>query len=193
MIKINNLELEKYKLLIDSKLIEKPIVLVGMMGAGKSVIGKLLAKSLSREFNDIDTNIENKLNLKIHEIFEKFGERKFRELEFEEIKKIKIDKKSVIATGGGAFTFHRNLTFINENSLSIWIKVSKEIIIKRVSKNINNRPLLKNKDINEYINNLIRQRNPLYANAHIHVESFNETKISMRNKLLLSINKYLES
>ena len=192
MIKVNNLELEKIKLQINYRLNEKPIVLVGMMGVGKSAIGKLLAKSLDREFNDIDANIENKLNLQIHEIFEKFGEEKFREIEFEEIKNIKINKNSVIASGGGAFTYSRNQSFINENSLSIWIKASKDIIIKRVSRNTENRPLLKNKNINEYINNLLRQRNPLYANAHIHIESLNETKINMRNKLLLSIYKYLE-
>ena len=81
------LDIEQLKIQINSILNNKPIVLVGMMGVGKSAIGKLLADSLDRCFSDIDKNIENKLNLKIHEIFDKFGENKFRELEHEEIKK----------------------------------------------------------------------------------------------------------
>jgi len=191
MIKNKNLELNEMELYINSKLKCKPIILVGMMGAGKSAIGKLLALSLNRDFYDIDSNIEKKYNLKIHEIFELYGEKKFRELEFKEIKNIKKDDNFVISTGGGAFTFKKNYKIINKIGLSIWIKANKNIIIKRVSKNINNRPLLKNKNLDNHINNLLKDRNPLYAKAHLHVESLNETKLRMKNKLLLSINDYL--
>ena len=187
----NELDIEQLKFQINSRLSNKPIVLVGMMGVGISVICKLLAKSLDREFTDLDKNVEKKLNLKIHEIFEKFGENKFRELEYEEIKKLKINDNNVIATGGGAFIFSRNSKLIKEKSLSVWIKASKDIIFKRVNSN-NNRPLLKNKNLSNKINNLLQERNPLYAKAHIHVESKNETKLIMKNKLLLSINNYLE-
>ena len=191
---MNNLKLdiEQLKIQINSILNNKPIVLVGMMGVGKSAIGKLLADSLDRCFSDIDKNIENKLNLKIHEIFDKFGENKFRELEHEEIKKLKINDNIVLATGGGAFTFSKNIKLINEKSLSVWIKANKNIIFNRVNKKQINRPMLKNKNLHDHINNLLKKRNPLYAKAHIHVESTNETKLIMKNKLLRCINNHLE-
>ena len=149
--KMDNLKLdiEQLKIQINSILNNKPIVLVGMMGVGKSAIGKLLADSLDRCFSDIDKNIENKLNLKIHEIFDKFGENKFRELEHEEVKKLKINDNIVLATGGGAFTFSKNIKLINEKSLSVWIKANKNIIFNRVNKKQINRPMLKNKNLYE--------------------------------------------
>ena len=81
MNKNNNLKLDEIKSYINSKLNNKPIILVGMMGVGKSAIGKLLAKSLNKNFYDIDSAIEKTYNIKIHEIFELYGEKKFRELE----------------------------------------------------------------------------------------------------------------
>ena len=186
------LDIEQLKIQVNSILNNKPIVLVGMMGVGKSAIGKLLADSLDRCFSDIDKNIENKLNLKIHEIFDKFGEKKFRELEHEEINKLKINDNIVLATGGGAFTFSKNIKLINEKSLSVWIKANKNIIFNRVNKKQINRPMLKNKNLHDHINNLLKKRNPLYAKAHIHVESTNETKLIMKNKLLRCINNHLE-
>ena len=192
MNKDNILDIEQLKLKINAKLNLKPIVLVGMMGVGKSAIGKLLAKSLDKSFIDIDKDIEKIYNLKINEIFEKYGEHKFREIEFDEIKKIKNNSNTVIATGGGAFTFKHNYELINENSVSIWLKANEKIILDRVKMSINKRPLLKNKNINENINNLLKMRNPLYAKAHIHIESLNETKTIMNNKLLLAISNYLK-
>tara|TARA_Y100001960_G_C14759435_1_gene873162 strand:- start:778 stop:1371 length:594 start_codon:yes stop_codon:yes gene_type:complete len=192
MNKNNTLKLDEIKSYINSKLNKKPIILVGMMGVGKSAIGKLLANDLNKNFYDIDTSIEKTYNLKVHEIFELYGEEKFRELEYKEIKNIKKDCNLIIATGGGAFAFKNNYKIINKIGLTIWIKAEKNVIIKRVSKNINKRPLLKNKNLSNHINNLLKDRNPLYAKAHIHVESLNETKIKMKNKVLVSINNYLK-
>jgi len=192
MNKNNNVKLDEVKLYINSKLKNKPIILVGMMGVGKSAIGKLLAISLSKNFYDIDSSIEKKYNLKIHEIFELYGEKKFRELEYKEINDIDKNSNVIIATGGGAFTFNKNYKIINKKGLSIWMKAEKDVIIKRVSKNINNRPLLKNKNLSDHINNLLKVRNPLYAKAHIHIESLNETKLKMKKNLLISIYNYLK-
>ena len=108
MNKNNNLKLDEIKSYINSKLNNKPIILVGMMGVGKSAIGKLLAKSLNKNFYDIDSAIEKTYNIKIQEIFELYGEKKFRELEFREIKNIKKNCNLIISTGGGAFTFKNN-------------------------------------------------------------------------------------
>jgi len=192
MNKNNNIKLEEVTLYIKSRLKNKPIILVGMMGVGKSAIGRMLAISLNKNFYDIDSAIEKEHNFKIHEIFELYGEKKFRELEYKEIKKISKNSNLIISTGGGAFTFNENYKIINNKGLTIWMKAEKNIILKRVSKNINNRPLLKSRNLSNHINNLLKDRNPLYARAHIHVESLNETKLKMKNKLLISIYNYLK-
>ncbi len=191
MYKKNNLELKKEKLYINSKLINTPIILVGMMGVGKTAIGKLLAASLNREFYDIDTNIEKNYNLKINDIFELYGEKKFRKIEQNEIKNIKKNSKLIVATGGGAFTFKNNYEIINKIGLSIWIKANAKIIKKRVKKNIKKRPMLKVNNLDDYINNLLKTRNPIYANAKIHIESMNISKQQMCNKIIIAIKEYL--
>ena len=191
MYKKNNLELNKKKLYINSKLINTPIILVGMMGVGKTAIGKLLAASLNREFYDIDTNIENNYNLKINDIFELYGEKKFRKIEQNEIKNINKNSKLIVATGGGAFTFKNNYEIINKIGLSIWIKANAKIIKERVKKNIKKRPMLKVNNLDDHINNLLKTRNPIYANAKIHIESMNISKQQMCNKIIIAIKEYL--
>ena len=98
---------------INIALINKPIIIVGMMGVGKSAIGRILAKSLNRNFYDIDENIEKKYNMRIYEIFEDYGEIKFRDIEHKEIKNIQNGSNAVIATGGGAFIYERNYNILN--------------------------------------------------------------------------------
>ena len=176
---------------INLNILEKPIILVGMMGAGKTAIGKMLAKSLNRIFFDIDENIEKQYRMKIFDIFEQYGESKFREIEHEEIKKINIKSNYIIATGGGAFTFERNYNILNHVGLTVWLNVSQKIIVNRLKKSINNRPLLKNVEIDKYVSNLILKRNPLYSKAHLSVISKNESKIEITNRILINIKSYL--
>ena len=165
---------------INIALINKPIIIVGMMGVGKSAIGRILAKSLNRNFYDIDENIE-----------ENYGEMKFRDIEHKEIKNIQNESNAVIATGGGAFIYERNYNILNKIGLTLWLNASPLTIIKRLKKNINRRPLLKNVNIETYINNLLIKRNPLYAKAHLTIVSSKISKTEMRNKILLTIKKYL--
>lgn len=176
---------------INIALINKPIIIVGMMGVGKSAIGRILAKSLNRNFYDIDENIEKKYNMRIYEIFEDYGEIKFRDIEHKEIKNIKNGSNAVIATGGGAFIYERNYNILNKIGLTLWLNTSPLTIIKRLKKNINRRPLLKNVNIETYINNLLIKRNPLYAKAHLTIVSNKISKTEMRNKILITIRKYL--
>jgi shikimate kinase len=176
---------------INLNILDKPIILVGMMGAGKTAIGKMLATSLNRIFIDIDENIEKQYRMKIYDIFEQYGESKFREIEHEEIKKIDIKSNYIIATGGGAFTFERNYNILNHVGLTVWLNVSQKIIVNRLKKSINNRPLLKNVEIDKYVSNLMLKRNPLYSKAHLSVISKNESKIEMTNRILINIKNYL--
>ena len=172
--------------------LDKPIILVGMMGTGKTVIGKMLAKSLNRIFFDIDENIEKHYHMTIYDIFQQYGENKFREIEHEEIKKIDVKSNYIIATGGGAFTFERNYNILNQIGLTVWLNANQKTIVSRLKKNINNRPLLKNVEIDKYVSNLLLKRNPMYSKAHLSVISKNESKIEMTNRILIKIKNYLE-
>ena len=176
---------------INTNILNKPIIIVGMMGVGKSTIGKILAKSLNRTFYDIDDNIEKKYKMKIYEIFEYYGEKKFRNIEYKEIKSIQKNCNAVIATGGGAFTNEKNISALNMIGLTLWIDASPLIIIERLKKNASNRPLLKEVNIETYINNLLIKRNPFYARANLTIASSNISKNGMKNKILLAIKKYL--
>ena len=171
--------------------LDKPIILVGMMGTGKTVIGKMLAKSLNRIFFDIDENIEKHYHMTIYDIFQQYGENKFREIEHEEIKKIDVKSNYIIATGGGAFTFERNYNILNQIGLTVWLNATQKTIVSRLKKNINNRPLLKNVEIDKYVSNLLLKRNPMYSKAHLSVVSKNESKIEMTNRILIKIKNYL--
>ena len=185
---VNIDEIAKY---INDTLLKKPIIIVGMMGVGKSAIGRLLAKSLNRKFYDIDENIEKKYNMKISEIFENYGEQKFRDIEHEVIKGINKGSTDIIAAGGGAFTFERNINIFNEIGLTLWLNASPLIIIERLKKNTNNRPLLKEVNIETYINNLLIKRNPFYEKANLTITSSKVSRNVMKNKILLKIQKYL--
>lgn len=191
MNKIKNKDLNEVINYINFNLKYKPIILIGMMAAGKSAIGRILAKSLDRNFYDIDQNIEDRYHMKIYEIFEKYGEEKFRDIEHEEIKKIDSKSNNIISTGGGAFTFKRNYSILNKIGLTIWLNTNKNTIIERLKKNINNRPLLKDVDIETYVGSLLLKRSPLYSKANLTIISKNYSKIEMMNKVLFEIKKHL--
>ena len=191
MNKIINKDLNEVINYINFNLKHKPIIIVGMMATGKSAIGRMLAKSLNRNFFDIDQNIEDRYHIKIYEIFEKYGEEKFRDIEHEEIKKIDSKSNNIISTGGGAFTFKRNYSILNKIGLTIWLNTNQKTIIKRLKKNINNRPLLKDVDIETYVSSLLLKRIPLYSKANLTITSKNNSKFEMKKKVLLEIKKYL--
>ena len=114
MNKIINKDLNEVINYINYNLKHKPIIIVGMMAAGKSAIGRMLAKSLNRKFFDIDQNIEDRYHIKIYEIFEKYGEEKFRDIEHEEIKKIDTKAFSILLGGiGREFLREKNRNSIN--------------------------------------------------------------------------------
>jgi len=191
LIKNNKQNIDEVINYINTKLINKPIIIVGMMGVGKSAIGSILAKILDREFYDIDESIEKKYNMKIYEIFNSYGEKKFRDIEYKEIISIQKGCNSIIATGGGAFTYKRNIDILNKIGLTLWLNASPSIIIERLKKNTNNRPLLKEVHIETYINNLLIKRNPFYAKANLTIASSKTSKNAMKNKILLAIKTYL--
>ncbi len=148
--------------------LDRPIVLVGMMGVGKSTVGRLLAAHLQVDFVDTDDEIVRAADLSIAEIFERFGEEYFRDGERRVIARLIDDGPKVIATGGGAFINDATRALIKEKCHSVWIDADLEILIARVSRR-NHRPLLIGKDPRVVMTDLLAIRGPIYALADFRV------------------------
>ncbi|WP_374372262.1 shikimate kinase [Dongia sp.] len=151
--------------------IDRPIVLVGLMGAGKSCIGKRLASHLGLTFVDADREIEIAAGgCSIPDIFAMHGEEAFRDGERRVIQRLLGNPVHVLATGGGAFVDPGTRALVKERGLSIWIRADLDLLVKRVSRR-NNRPLLQNVDPRAKLAELMALRDPFYAEADITVES----------------------
>ena len=149
---------------------DRPVVLVGMMGVGKTSIGKRLAARLDTPFVDADDEIEKAAGLSITEIFAKFGEDYFRDGERRVIARLIEGAPKVIATGGGAFVNDETRALILERATSIWLDADVQVLADRVSRR-SHRPLLKDKDPVTVLTELGKVRNPLYAAANLHIRS----------------------
>jgi shikimate kinase len=147
-------------------LIDRPIVLVGMMGVGKTSIGKKLAERLNLSFVDVDDEIEVAADLSITEIFERFGEDYFRDGERRVISRLLDGTPKVIATGGGAFINAETRAIIKQTALSIWLSAEIDVLVERVSRR-NHRPLLTGKNPRDVLLELSKVRDPIYAEADI--------------------------
>lgn len=148
----------------------KPIILIGLMGVGKSTVGRRLAARLGLPFVDADTEIEAAAGMTISEIFERFGEAHFRDGERRVIARLIDGTPKVIATGGGAFLNEQTRELILSEALAIWLDASPAVLAERVQRR-DTRPLLRNRDPHEVLTELARVRNPLYALAPIHITS----------------------
>lgn len=148
----------------------KPIALVGMMGVGKTSIGRRLAQRLQIPFVDADQEIVDAAGLSIPEIFEKFGEAHFRDGERRVIARLFDGKRKIIATGGGAFVNEGTRKLMLERAIVIWLDADIDTLVERTARK-GDRPLLANGDAREILTKLAQERNPLYAQAHVHVKS----------------------
>ncbi|EQB32081.1 shikimate kinase [Sphingobium ummariense] len=147
-----------------------PIVLVGMMGVGKSTVGRRLAARLGLSFVDADEEIEKAAGMTIAEMFERYGEAHFRDGERRVIARLLDGAPKVIATGGGAFMQQETRTLILGQATAIWLDADIDVLVDRVSRR-ESRPLLKGKDPRVVLTELASVRNPVYAQAPIHVKS----------------------
>ena len=148
----------------------RPIVLVGMMGVGKSTVGRRLAARLHLPFVDADHEIEVAACLTVAEIFERFGEAHFRDGERRVIARLMAGPRTVLATGGGAFMQADTRALILAQATAIWLDAEIDVLSERVGRR-EGRPLLKDKDAKTVLRELAAVRNPIYAQAHIHVRS----------------------
>lgn len=147
-----------------------PIVLVGMMGVGKSTVGRRLAVRLGVNFVDADEEIEKAAGMTITEMFERYGEAYFRDGERRVIARLMDGEPKVIATGGGAFMQEETRALILSHATAIWLDADIDVLVDRVSRR-EGRPLLKGKDPRVVLTELAAIRNPVYALAPIHVKS----------------------
>ena len=160
----------------------KNIVLLGMMGSGKSTIGYLLSNKINSDFYDIDKIIEEEEGLKITEIFENKGENYFRKIEEKICLKILKFNKKIISLGGGSFLNNKIREEIQNNHVSFWLNWNTSTIIRRIKKN-KNRPILKGMSENE-INKLIIKRKKIYEKAHLKINCENLSKNEITNKII---------
>jgi len=149
---------------------ERSIVLVGLMGVGKSTVGRRLAKRLGLPFVDSDEEIERAADHEIGEIFDRFGEASFRDGERRVLRRLIAGERKVIATGGGAFMDGETRALILDRCLAIWLDADVETLARRVSRR-NHRPLLVGKDPLPFLRDLAEIRDPVYAEAHLRVAS----------------------
>ncbi|ATC25899.1 shikimate kinase [Caulobacter vibrioides] len=148
----------------------KTIVLVGLMGVGKSSVGRRLAHVLGLPFRDADNEVEAAAGRSISEIFAELGEPAFRDGERRVIARLLDEPPHVLATGGGAFVNAETRALINEKAVSVWLKADVELLARRVSRK-DNRPLVRGKDPVKVLTELAEARYPAYAEAQVHVET----------------------
>lgn len=150
---------------------DRSVVLVGLMGVGKSTIGKRLGARLGLPFADSDHEIETAAGLSIAEIFDRYGEAEFRAGERRVIARLMEGRPKVIATGGGAFMNEATRQLILDRATAVWLDADIDVLTDRVRRRPGSRPLLKGRDPREALAELAAIRNPIYALAPIHIRS----------------------
>jgi len=148
--------------------LDRPIVLVGLMGAGKSTVGRRLARRLGLPFIDSDDAIEDAAGYSAAEMFERYGEADFRDGERRLVARLIDGSVRVIATGGGAYVDPRTRQLLNERAITVWLDAPVDVLAERTGRR-NTRPLLRNGDRRGTLERLAEQRGPAYAEAHIRV------------------------
>ena len=179
---------EKSNLKIQAN-VRKNLVLLGLMGVGKTTLGKIVAKKTGLKFIDTDTNIEENCLMKISEIFKKKGEKFFRLEENKEVLKSLKKSNSVIALGGGAFMDKTIRDSILKNTVSIWLDADLKDLNKRI-KWSNKRPLLNEENNQKKINKLYDERKNIYKLANHKINCDNQSKESIAKKIITFYEKY---
>lgn len=161
----------------------KNIVLTGFMGAGKTTIGKALAKMLHMKLVDVDEEIEISQKMTINDIFKIYGEPYFRDIETAMIKKLSHNKNCIISTGGGAVLRDENMEALKENGIVFCLAANAETILKRTGNN-QDRPLLKVENPKEKIEELLAYRRPFYEKAGIMIETDGKTPLQIAEEIM---------
>ncbi|MBX7480971.1 shikimate kinase [Qipengyuania qiaonensis] len=170
--------------------IDRPVVLVGLMGVGKSTVGRRLANMLQTDFVDVDDEIERAADRTISEIFETHGEAYFRDGERRVIARLMDEAHGIIATGGGAFVDSETRALILGQAIAIWLDCDIDTLVERTSRR-DNRPLLRTGDPREILSGLKDRRRAAYAGAQIHVITDNAPHTETAQRILEAIDAWL--
>jgi len=170
---------------------ERSIVMVGLMGAGKTAIGKRLAARLDLPFVDTDREIEQAAGCTIPEIFARFGEPAFRDGERRVIARLLAGPRCVLATGGGAFMDADTRAAVKAAGLSVWLKADLDTLVRRTARRTN-RPLLSAGDPREILAGLMATRYPVYAPADIHVQSLESPPDETTARVVEALTRHFE-
>ncbi|MBM3732197.1 MAG: shikimate kinase [Acidimicrobiia bacterium] len=169
----------------------KSVVLVGLMGAGKSSVGRRLAKILDLPFVDADEEIERAAGCSIEDIFRLYGEPAFRDGEERVIARLLESGPQVLATGGGAFMNPRTRERIRERAISIWLRADLELLVRRTARR-GGRPLLAHGDPRATLERLMAERYPVYAEADMTVDTTDENIERMVDRILAGLHERAE-
>ena len=173
------------------KRLDRPLVLVGLMGVGKSTVGRRLARRLGLSFVDSDAAIEDAAGYPAAEIFERFGERDFRDGERRLVARLVEGEIRVIATGGGAYIDPNTRKLLNERAITVWLDAPVDILAERTSRR-DTRAQLRNGNAKAVLQKLDEERRPSYAEAHIHVKSGDGAHSDVVEAIIAALKDYLD-
>ncbi len=171
------------------KELDRSVILVGMMGAGKTSVGKRLAAALGVPFRDADVEIVEAAGCNVNEIFDHLGEPAFREGERKVIARLLGEPPHILATGGGAFMDPETRTAIKERAISVWLKADLDLLLSRVTRK-DTRPLLRDTDPRAALDKLLKDREPVYEQADIIVMSDAGPHETVVKRILKALNEH---
>ncbi len=170
----------------------RPLVLIGMMGAGKTTVGRRIAARLGRRFVDSDEEIEKAANMSIEEMFAELGEPEFRSGEARVIARLLREGALVLATGGGAFINAETRALVKAEAVSVWLRAEFEVLFARVSRR-SNRPLLKTSNPRETLKSLMDARYPIYSEAVVTVHSRDVSQDMVAEEVIEAVLAHLSA
>jgi shikimate kinase len=174
-----------------AKRLDRPVVLVGLMGVGKSTVGRRLARRLGLSFVDSDSAIEDAVGLPAGELFERYGEEDYRDGERRLVARLIDGQVRVIATGGGVFVDPPTRTLLKEQTVTVWLDAPVHVLAERTARR-DTRPLLKNGDPRGTLERLAKIEREAYAEAHIHVKSGNGAHKDVVEGIVRALENYLD-
>ncbi len=175
---------------IQDRLGTRSVTLVGLMGAGKTTVGRRLAALLDLPFHDTDHEIELVSRMSIPELFESYGEPEFRALEARVVGRLTAEGPQVVATGGGAYMHEETRSLLKQSAITVWLKADLDTLMDRVRRRAN-RPLLKQDDPRAVMRGLIETRYPIYAEADITIPTRNVKRDVIAQEIIEALDRHL--